>query len=302
MIEFDLVLIPVNPSEWTLSKNANRLLKCVALGVPFLASKTPEHIKTVSELGMSPETFLVDADEDWKSRIEEFQQNYDLLVPKATEARTEAFAKYGLDVVTANWLKNVIGVSKTSTCISLSTQEQKDLRELDVIMLNLNQVHHLQSTVESLLSTELEYNSISIISALPIGTELTVENEIDRFDQHDDFFAVYDSLAGRMALGSGSHTLLLNSGIELRRGFFSESLQTLTNSDICLFRPQLGAEDFSRTPAPPEFLYSLLLEPYIPQVIGFSNSLLKECSGIDPDLGPLAIWEIADKASTTLTK
>ena len=72
LLKFDLVLIPVAISEWTLSKNANRLLKCIALGVPFLASKTPEHLRTLETAGLDANHFLVGPKESWEEKIAGF--------------------------------------------------------------------------------------------------------------------------------------------------------------------------------------------------------------------------------------
>src|SRR5262249_25047536 len=38
LIKFDLLVLPVTLDEWNLAKNANRMLKAVALGIPVLAS------------------------------------------------------------------------------------------------------------------------------------------------------------------------------------------------------------------------------------------------------------------------
>ena len=43
---FDLLLLPVEHNRWNLAKNANRMAKAVALGVPVLATATPAHIAT----------------------------------------------------------------------------------------------------------------------------------------------------------------------------------------------------------------------------------------------------------------
>ena len=55
---FDLLLLPVEHNKWNLAKNANRMVKAVALGVPVLATATPAHIATVEALGLD-DRFLV---------------------------------------------------------------------------------------------------------------------------------------------------------------------------------------------------------------------------------------------------
>jgi hypothetical protein len=54
LVEFDLLLFPVEPNEWNLAKNANRMTKAIALGIPVLASAIPEHVDAANRFGLSP--------------------------------------------------------------------------------------------------------------------------------------------------------------------------------------------------------------------------------------------------------
>ncbi|MGL5063500.1 MAG: glycosyltransferase family protein, partial [Microcoleus sp.] len=75
LTEFDLLVFPLEPTEWNLAKNANRLIKAVALGIPVLATATPEHLKVAAELGLS-EQFLVEYHGDWQAKIANMRANF----------------------------------------------------------------------------------------------------------------------------------------------------------------------------------------------------------------------------------
>jgi hypothetical protein len=100
---FDLALLPVALNEETRAKNANRLIKCAALGLPFLASDTPEHRKAVRRLGMPP-AVLVGDDRDWDAAIESAARSYSERVAAARACRPAAWRQYGAERVFGDWL------------------------------------------------------------------------------------------------------------------------------------------------------------------------------------------------------
>lgn len=100
---FDLVLLPVFLDEETLAKNANRLVKCVALGLPFLASDTTEHRLALEALQL-PDDFLVPRDE-WRDRIASIAREYSRYKRLVEAARPRAYDAYGVERIAADWLQ-----------------------------------------------------------------------------------------------------------------------------------------------------------------------------------------------------
>ena len=72
---FDLLLLPVEPNRRNLAKNANRMAKAVALGVPVLATATPAHIATAEQLGLD-DRFLVNQSESWDDKIAGLRRDF----------------------------------------------------------------------------------------------------------------------------------------------------------------------------------------------------------------------------------
>ena len=103
LVDFDLALLPVFLNDETRAKNANRLVKCVGLGLPFLATDTPEHRRALQRLQL-PASLLVAPDGDWPARIVEIGKCYADCKRLLTEARPRAFEVYGIERIAAEWV------------------------------------------------------------------------------------------------------------------------------------------------------------------------------------------------------
>jgi hypothetical protein len=103
LVASDLALLPVLLNDETRAKNANRLLKCVGLGLPFLASDTPEHRRMLQALRLSDE-FLVASEREWHDRVDEVAHNYARYRAHIEEARPRAFERYGVERIVADWM------------------------------------------------------------------------------------------------------------------------------------------------------------------------------------------------------
>ncbi|HLZ10786.1 MAG TPA: hypothetical protein VKT80_19525 [Chloroflexota bacterium] len=103
LVTFDLALLPVILNDETRAKNANRLVKCVGLGLPFLASDTPEHRRALERLQLS-DIFIVTSAEEWSARIDDVAHRYGYYKRLVQDARALAFEIYGIERVAADWL------------------------------------------------------------------------------------------------------------------------------------------------------------------------------------------------------
>lgn len=109
LVLHDLALLPLALNDHTQAKNANRLVKCVGLGLPFLASDTPEHRRALEKLGLTDQV-LVRPGQDWTERIAEVADDYAAFKARIVAARPVAFAAYGIEAVAAQWLAFCEGV------------------------------------------------------------------------------------------------------------------------------------------------------------------------------------------------
>jgi hypothetical protein len=104
LVTFDLALLPVVLNDETRAKNANRLVKCVGLGLPFLASDTLEHRRALERLQM-PDDFLVASEREWPARIEDVARRYPYYKRAIDEARPRAFETYGVERIAHDWMR-----------------------------------------------------------------------------------------------------------------------------------------------------------------------------------------------------
>jgi hypothetical protein len=106
---FDLALLPVFINEETRAKNANRLVKCAALGLPFLASDTPAHRKALQRIGL-PADGLMPEGRDWDEAVEAVARDYTKWKAAAEAGRAAAWEAYGADRVFSDWLRFSLAV------------------------------------------------------------------------------------------------------------------------------------------------------------------------------------------------
>jgi hypothetical protein len=103
LVTFDLAVLPVLLNDETRAKNANRLVKCVGLGLPFLASDTPEHRRALTRLQL-PDVLLVASQGEWAGRIEDVARRYRHYKQLIETARPRAFDIYGVERIAWDWV------------------------------------------------------------------------------------------------------------------------------------------------------------------------------------------------------
>ena len=101
---FDLLLLPVELNRWNLAKNANRMAKAVALGVPVLATATPAHIATVEELGLDGR-FLVQEGESWDDKIAGLRRDFSAVQDAIRHVRGRAIELFAMHRIGGDWLR-----------------------------------------------------------------------------------------------------------------------------------------------------------------------------------------------------
>ena len=125
---FDLLLLPVEHNRWNLAKNANRMTKAVALGVPVLATATPAHIATAEDLGLD-DRFLVREGETWDGKIAGLRQDFSAVQDAVLRARGRAIELFAMQRIGGNWLQHIeraLDAKAAAAAPSASTSEALD--------------------------------------------------------------------------------------------------------------------------------------------------------------------------------
>ena len=288
LASLDLVLLPVETTEWAHAKNANRMLKCAALQVPFLASATPEHRRALEQLGL-PDWLLVARRNDWPDAIERVRARYDELLSLLPAARARAEEAHGVSACAARWLEAV--TDRDAPGLAVPERTLAFARELDVIVLAERTPELARATRDSLDASGAVPRSVSVLATLPLDgvAELTCT----------DYADLYAALTRTLAARQGAYTLVLQAGARLTPAAL-EALADATEAHageppIVLLRPQLergpdrgaprpGAQ---LAPSPPTTL-ELLREPLLP----FAMLIPRALSTLDPKAGALWAWEL----------
>jgi hypothetical protein len=103
---FDLLLLPVELNRWNLAKNANRMVKAVALGVPVLATATPAHLAAANRLGLD-ERFLVREGETWDGNIAALREDFNAVQDAVLRARENAIGSFSIQLIGGDWLRHI---------------------------------------------------------------------------------------------------------------------------------------------------------------------------------------------------
>lgn len=308
LTRLDLVLIPQRATDWTMSKNANRMLKCVSLGVPVLASDTPEHRRVTAVLGLGPE-LLVGADESWPDRIDALADDYDRVLAQVAEVRDIARREYGVQGAVERWLDRV-GAARTATgrplpwfgevgSRTLSRPRRQtlaptvtDQHQLHVVCLNENGRGLVENTLRSLRIDEVNYGSVTVISAYP---EPVAENlgQVEVFDAAvSDFFEIYEQLHATLSAIQDGALLYVRAGVEVARAALADLHAMAASDRIHIGDGQIVRKKFNPLPPTPETAVEILLEPFdVHYLVASANALLRLGVPAPRYLG-LGWWEV----------
>lgn len=296
LTRFDLAVLPVRESQWTLSKNANRMLKCAALKVPFLASRTPEHQRTVEQLGLSSR-YLVDYDGDWNAAIDALAGDSARLSADMDVACEAARALYGITPVARAWMHQIERVDRARRArraprrLRLASRVVDPLGDIDVIVFNENEAVHAERTLTSLRLDEVSFSDVTVVQ--PLASEPSARHGARAVQDLPDFFDLYPEIARAMNDGVGSTVLVLRGGATVHRGMFGQLGEVARDLERpTLLHAQLGSPEMSLAAPPPSTLDELLLHPYLPHALVVPRRLLQAVGGLAPHFANLAWWEL----------
>ncbi|MEI6351273.1 MAG: hypothetical protein WCP06_09215 [Verrucomicrobiota bacterium] len=294
LVKFDAVLLPVIRTKWNYSKNANRLLKCVGLGVPFLASATPDNRVAVEQLGLDPHRFLVEESESWADKIAELRANYSEAFSAISKARTVAKKCYSIEAVAGVWIEAVFN-EQPKASLELTPASKEWFKELDVVVLDEAEQSFLQHTLESLRISEVAYRSIQVVSPYD-RRELKLPAAVRLPEPGDDFFEIYPRLCCSLGSGTGKRVLFIRAGAALARGFFLSAPQT--TADLTYFTVQQETPALKCCPTPPIQVERLLMEPYEPFILLMSAEVVQKHLAGSERFGALGLWNFLIRAYT----
>ena len=294
LVNFDVILIPVIQSKWNYSKNANRMLKCVALGVPFLASATPEHVAMVERLGLNKERFLVADSEDWSVKISAVQADYFQVLRDILAARNIAKSFYAIEALTTVWIDTVLKEQPRAP-LNLTSAQRDWFAQLNVVILDEYEATWLQHTVGSLRLAEVTYGAIRVVSPRD-RKKLGLPDAVELVPRGDDFFAIYPQLCETLAAANSGRVLFIRAGVAFGRGFFHRAPQT--SAPLAFFTGQHDSPSLKFIPPAPTQLDRLLVHPYVPFLMLIDAELARTHLPCSNRFGALGLWNFLIRVYT----
>ncbi len=179
LTDFDLLLFPLELTEWNAAKNANRMIKAVCLGVPVLASATPEHIRVAQEFGLSDDFLVFDGD-SWQDKIINLQNNFSQVKNQITSARKKALNLYNVDSITENFFRGIMAYGKRDKAKNKFISDKfKNTTLINVCFGIINQ--NFEKFIDN---TEIDMNSFSSVK---IYTDFVDKNKLIEYQENIDF-------------------------------------------------------------------------------------------------------------------
>jgi hypothetical protein len=158
LTDFDLLLFPLEITEWNAAKNANRMIKAVCLGIPVLASATPEHIRVAKQFNLSDDFLVFDGD-SWQEKIQKLQNNYSQVETEITLARKKALNIYSVDSITKTFFNEIMSFGKRDTVKNKFLSDKFK----NTALVNVSFSIIGQNFERFLENTEIDFNSFSSV-------------------------------------------------------------------------------------------------------------------------------------------
>lgn len=291
---FDLALLPVTSSEWRSAKNANRLLKCIALGLPALASAAPEHVRVADIIGL-PELLLIAEGESWEDRVQAIGREYGRVQREVLNARQRVLEIWGIKPTVDRWLSQIVDVREASdnnmevgrNGVRSAGCGSTQCESLDVIIVVDGPEQRWRKTLRS-VRKHYDAKSMTVIG-MGVADEADVGRQGASCYFSSDPFRMYELLGDMVRSGEGNSVLLLRGGAELRPGFALELDKSPDGSHIALFAVQ-EVERRNEIVSAPQTLQDVLRDTYMPPCVMIPKGVFRNVNVRLSRYGALIPW------------
>lgn len=233
LTQFDLLLFPLEITEWNLAKNANRMLKALALGVPVLCSDTPEHRRIAKLIGLADE-IIVAQGEDWNDAIVRVRRHFRRIEEKVFSCANR-LTNFEVSGIAARWL---VAIRDTPTRglrhrrRSLSGVRAHDsLSAVSAVFFN---PFSAANDVSSIVASEVEWRSFGARTLVTYGRASNSFFQLKEFQiqRVDDPTLVYSGLAAALHNVKTQYTLIVPAGYALKHSAIDGINSALGTTDV----------------------------------------------------------------------
>ena len=303
LTKFDLCVFPLETTEWNLSKNANRMIKAIALGIPVLATSTPEH-EGVARLCGLDERFIVRPGESWTEKIEALRADVDQVETLILSAREAILENYGLMQTCIDWLKCIEPSKNPQRLSELSGDKPSERADIagDTTLLVLSyaidnplrQLLDCQTPLEAFRERRLIGPFLKRDNTIAVGGSLGFEFRAIE----NDYFEMLDQLDACVADCPSRWLLVVPDGYSLTTGFLHEYETNLANPDaqVVVFNSHAPFRKPDDVNPSRLSLADWILSPINPGVIAVRTDWLQDLNLNARDLLSYWSWAVVSHA------
>lgn len=217
LTRFDILVFPLEMTEWNMAKNANRMIKAVALSVPVLASQTPEHERVAQQLGLD-ERFLVRVGESWREKVEALRAQAAVAQATIERARAAALELYATSRIADAWLEDVRaaqGPRYTYASIARRApvaREERGLRDVAVVTWDYEGDRDFTRTRTSSEVPWTAFGSRYVISPSGRGNAFVEGDDFEHEPLGGDYLAIFERIDSAVSRVEEEWMLLLPGG------------------------------------------------------------------------------------------
>lgn len=230
LAKFDLLLFPVEETTWNLAKNANRMMKALALGVPVLISPTPEQ-KRIAELVGLPQECLVPSFNEWKEGIDRARSRFGELEQAALGARSILWTTHSTRAVLSSLFDHLFKTTRLGNALFKPARSSSPAFEkIAVLTVDGSDNTRFAATFNNSRVNWSDFYSVQAYSPTKVDNEIFhLRSEGIKVDTAD-YLSVFAAADRAIRDCQAEYLLVIPAGVALAYGF-AEAIGRVVEGD-----------------------------------------------------------------------
>lgn len=270
LLGFDLLVFPVEETPWNLAKNANRMMKALGLGIPVLASDTPEQRRIAELTGLPPEC-LVAAGTPWSQAVERLRARYPEVEKAVLRARELLWKSHAPRDIAMRLLAHVTESTQPGA-VRARRARTLSFARVAVFIVDGSPDARALATLRNSRVDWKGFHSVHVFAAARLSNQLYPFAASNFSARDGDFLAVFEGADRAMDACEADYLLVVPAGVALAHGFAYALDRVIDREPLavfarnCFFSPKL----VGKAEALP--LRALFTNPEVPGPLLLSNA------------------------------
>ncbi len=215
---FDLLLFPVEETQWNLAKNANRMMKAVALGVPVLGNATPEQSRIASLIGLPGESIQPTL-EGWDRAIENIRNRFQEIEQETLQAREKLWESHSTRAILTKLFDHIVSTTRLGQGLaSHARTSSSDLKDVAVLVVDGSALVHINATFSASAVDWASFHSVTALSTKNLSNEF-LQYDMKRVRAGGgEYLSVFGQADAVIESCEAEYILVIPSGATLAHG------------------------------------------------------------------------------------